>query len=184
MRQRWAHRCLQPAHHLPSEAPEAGSGWAGWVGGAPQGSPDSRASSLTPDHLGNLPGAPTCRPGWQPLPRGQDGACVGCSRPVESSCPTSPSANPPDPRPTLFLAPPPDTCSAPPTARLHPWVLAPGPHGAVRTGGGPAGAHLSWPWGSDRTSPGVNPHGMVSHQCAHMGGSTAGWEHPRLMPLG
>ena len=110
MRLRWACRCLQPAHHLPSEAPEAGSGWAGWVGGAPQGSPDSRASSLTPDHLGNLPGAPTCRPGWQPLLQGQDGTCVGGKRPVECSCPTSPSTNPPYPYPAPFLAPPLDTC--------------------------------------------------------------------------
>lgn len=94
-------------------------GRGGGAGGALQGSSDSRAGSLTPDHLSNLPGVPTagsppCRPGWQ----SQDGACAGGTRPVESSCPTSPAANPPDPHPAPFPAPPWDTCPAPPRPLL------------------------------------------------------------------
>lgn len=104
----------------------------------------------------------------------------GGTRPMESSCLTSPTANPPDPRPApsqLLLrtpAPPlPAHCSAAPldsssrpprSCKDRGWAGRHSPLVAVGL--------------RHRTSPGVNPHGMAhSPPCALKGGSTAGWEH-------
>ena len=104
----------------------------------------------------------------------------GGTRPMESSCLTSPTANPPDPRPApsqLLLrtpAPPlPAHCSAAPldsssrpprSCKDRGWAGRRSPLVAVGL--------------RHRTSPGVNPHGMAhSAPCALKGGSTAGWEH-------
>ena len=138
MRHRWHEGACNQLIIFPQRLLRGGGGGAG---GALHSSSDSRAGSLTPDDLSNLPGA---RVAVRMVP------VRGARDPWRAAVPPHP---PPIPQ---TLAPPLPSSSSghlprpsPSTAQLHPWILAPGPHGAVRTGGGPAGAHLWWLWGSD-----------------------------------
>ena len=156
MRHRWHEGACNQLIIFPQRLLRGGGGGAG---GALHSSSDSRAGSLTPDDLSNLPGA---RVAVRMVP------VRGARDPWRAAVPPHPPPIPQTlapPLPVHCSAAPLDSSSRPPrSCKDRGWAGRRSPLVAVGL--------------RHRTSPGVNPHGMAhSPPCTLKGGSTAGWEH-------